>query len=131
MKQNSFREKILEYASEQYGTEPEYMWAISPNHAVLRHGDNRKWYGLIMDVPRCKLGIPGDGIVDILNIKCDPVLSGSLRMSEGFLPGYHMSKGHWISILLDGTVELKEILGLLDFSYGLTGVKKKKPDAHQ
>lgn len=134
----SIRQEILEYASAAYGTKPEYLWRDSPNCAVLRHSSNNKWYGLIMDVPKSRLGFPenndsgslihhrtDDAVVDILNVKCDPDLSGSLRMQDGFFPAYHMHKGHWLSILLDGTVEKERIFPLLDMSFLLTDARKK------
>ncbi|MDO5539675.1 MAG: MmcQ/YjbR family DNA-binding protein [Eubacteriales bacterium] len=45
--------------------------------------------------------------------------AGSLRQVQGFLPGYHMNKNNWISILLDGTVGEIKILDFLDRSYEL------------
>ena len=39
---------------------------------------------------------------------------------KGFLPGYHMDKSNWITILLDGTVQEAKILDFLDMSYDLT-----------
>ena len=51
----NLREDILRYARDKYKTEPEYLWRRFPRYAVLRHDDNRKWYGLIMDVPRKNL----------------------------------------------------------------------------
>lgn len=67
------RQKVFTWCRQQYGTEPEYPWNV-----VLRHTDNQKWYGLIMEVGRDKLGLPGDGEVDILNVKSDPMLIGLL-----------------------------------------------------
>ncbi len=72
-----------------------------------------------MKVPREKLGIDGEGEVGILNVKCEPEMVHSLSQAEGFLPGYHMNKEHWLSILLDGTVEEIKILDFLDRSYEL------------
>ena len=48
--------------------------------------------GLLMEVGRGKLGLPGEGVVEILNVKCDPMLAGALRAQEGFHPAYHMNK---------------------------------------
>lgn len=47
-----------------------------------------------------------------------------LRQSPGFLPGYHMNKTNWLSILLDGTVSDEQILDLLDLSFQMTAKKK-------
>ena len=58
---SSLREEVLAFAAREYHTKPEYPWAKSPGYAVLRHTDNRKWYGVIMEVPRKRLGIDGCG----------------------------------------------------------------------
>lgn len=121
----SFREKVLERAAEQYHTQAEHLWAKYPQHVVLRHSSNQKWYALIMNIHRSKLGIEGDAYVDILNVKADPVMAGSFLSKEGFLPGYHMHKGNWITVLLDGTVPMDIIELLLDTSFSLTD--KKRP----
>ncbi|MBH9988732.1 MmcQ/YjbR family DNA-binding protein [Bartonella sp. W8098] len=52
--------------------------------------------------------------------KCPSVMIGNLRQSVGYLPAYHMNKDSWISIVLDGTVSMKEICDLIDQSYFLT-----------
>ena len=114
------RERVLRYARERFGSEPEYLWAKYPTYCVLRHGGNRKWYAAVMDVPRNKLGLPGTDAVEILDVKCDPRLLGSLLEAEGFLPAYHMNKSNWVTILLDGSVPDGEIQSLLALSYDLT-----------
>ena len=58
----SVREKVYGYVKKKYGSEPEYLWRRFPDYAIFRHEDNRKWYGIIMDVPREKLGICGEGV---------------------------------------------------------------------
>lgn len=126
----SFRDNILKYAADTYGTEPEYLWQRTPSFAVLRRRDSGKWYGLIMDLPRRTFGLDGGGDADVLNIKCDPLLASSLPDGRGYFPAYHMSKTHWVSILLDGTVPLGEIFSLVDVSFDAAGKKsspKKRP----
>lgn len=116
----SYREDIYEFAAEQYGTEPEYLWMKFPDYAVLRHAENRKWYAIIMDVQRKKLGLSGDGFVDIMDIKCDPATAWSLLSEKGILPAYHMNKRNWITVLLDGTVEKDLLFSLLEMSFDIT-----------
>jgi predicted DNA-binding protein (MmcQ/YjbR family) len=123
-KPKSHRNAVLKFALKQYGTEPEYLWIALPNYAVLRHTDNKKWYAIVMDVPRNRLGLDGNDLIDILNIKCDPFLNGSLRMAKGFLPAYHMNKENWITVLLDGSVDKKMIFSLLDMSFTMTGSRR-------
>ena len=118
------RKEIFEYVKKQYGTIPEYLWSSSPDSAVLRH-QNGKWYAVIMNVERSKLGLDGDGTVEIIDVKCDPEMTGMIIQTYGFLPGYHINKQHWITILLDGTVGESKILDFLDMSYDLIdGVRK-------
>ncbi len=122
----TIKEQLLSYAKKTYKTVPDAPFRTAPTYFVLRHADTRKWYALFMDVPRERLGLPGNEYVDILNIKCEPVLSGSLRMGKGILPAYHMHRDSWITILLDGTVPAKDIFPLLDMSYELTRKKSKR-----
>ena len=76
-----------------------------------------------MEVGRDKFGLSGDGEVDILNVKSDPMLIGFYRTQEGFLPAYHMNKESWISILLDKP-ELDDVIKkLLALSFELTATK--------
>ena len=118
------REEIFEYVKKQYGTIPEYLWSSSPDSTVLRH-HNGKWYAVIMNVERSKLGLDGDDTVEIIDVKCDPEMTGMIIQTYGFLPGYHMNKQHWITILLDGIVGESKILDFLDMSYDLIdGLRK-------
>ena len=96
-------------------------------NAVLRHNDNNKWYGVVLEVSADKLGLPKAGIVDVLNVKSDPLLIGSLRGQDGYFPAYQMNKEKWLSIQL-GKPELDDaIKDLLSLSYELTAPKKRTP----
>ncbi len=55
-----------------------------------------------------------------INLKCDPPLGRDLRERyEAIKPGYHMNKEHWITVVLDGSLEPDMIKGLIDHSYQL------------
>ena len=112
------RQELFDWCRQQYGTEPDYPW--NDWNAVLRHIDNNKWYGVVLEVDQRKLGLADEGIVDILNVKCDPVMIGSLRMQNGFYPAYHMNKAHWLTVALDGSADGEKLKFLLDMSYELT-----------
>ena len=114
------REEIEKYINENYKALQEYPWIKYPNYATFKHKSNKKWFALIADVQYEKLKIKKEGIVDVINVKNLPEMIGSLRKEKGILPAYHMNKEHWISILLDGTVEKQKILDLIDVSYELT-----------
>lgn len=54
-----------------------------------------------MDVPKNKLGLQGEEMLEVVDFKCDPILIGTLREEPGFFPAYHMSKDSWITVALD------------------------------
>lgn len=123
------RETLSGYIAETYAADAEFPWVQYPEYAVFRHTNNKKWFAVVMEVPKEKLGVPGDGTLDILNVKCDPILIGSFRSEPGIYPAYHMSKANWLSVALDGSVEDEKIKLLLDMSYELTALKPKKRKA--
>ena len=117
------REEIEKYINENYDILQEYPWDDSPNYTTFKHKDNKKWFALIMDIPYERLKVKKDGIVDVINLKNIPELIGGLRQEEGIYPAYHMNKEHWITVVLDGTVENKKVFELIDLSYELTRKK--------
>lgn len=114
------RETLFNYVRKHYQSEPEYLWRNLPGYAVLRHHKGKKWFGIVMNVPGTKLGLQTDEEVDVLEVKVRPEYIGSLRKKEGILPGYHMNKEHWVSILLSGPLSPEEIHDLLSDSHELT-----------
>lgn len=52
--------------------------------------------------------------------KMPPDISDGLRNGENILPGYHMDKEHWISIVLERTDPESEIYNLIEQSFHLT-----------
>lgn len=120
------RERIAQYIQNRYGAEPEYLWARYPNYVVFRRSSGRKWFAIIMDVARKSLDLEGDGTADVMDLKCGQALVGSLLAQDGFLSAYHMSKGTWISVLLNETVPDEEIYPLLELSYDSAAPKQKR-----
>src|SRR5205085_12566743 len=60
------------------------------------------------------------------NVKCNPEKAIELREEYpgNILPGYHMNKKHWNTIIVDGTISNKLLKEMIDDSYEL--VRKKK-----
>lgn len=120
------RDDLEQFTNENYNAESDYPWLKYPNYEVFRHSNNRKWFALIMDIPKNKLGLPGTDIIDVVNFKCDPLLIGSLLKEAGFFPAYHMNKESWITVALDKSVNDDTIKMLLDMSYDATALKTHK-----
>ncbi|MDP8257501.1 MAG: MmcQ/YjbR family DNA-binding protein [Candidatus Alcyoniella australis] len=84
---------------------------------VLKVGN--KMYGLV--------GLEGDPLR--VNLKCDPDLAELLRARyESVIPGYHMNKRHWNSVILDGSIPRKELREMIDHSYDLVFRSLRKAD---
>ena len=126
MSNSSQRERIMRYMQDTYGTEAEYLWADSPDSAVFRHPASRKWYAIIMGVLPERLGLSGEQVLYVMNVKCSTIMIGSLLSTKGFLPAYHMNKNHWISIVLDNSVPDDQITPLLELSYDSVAPKRRK-----
>ncbi|MBN8772803.1 MAG: MmcQ/YjbR family DNA-binding protein [Candidatus Melainabacteria bacterium] len=114
------RSELFEFAKNHFHIEPDYPFDKFPKYAVLRHGDNNKWFCLVMNVPRNKLAMDGEDDVDVIDIKCHPEKVENLRSKKGFHPAYHMNKEHWLTVMLDGTVPKKEVFALIGESFDLT-----------
>jgi predicted DNA-binding protein (MmcQ/YjbR family) len=55
-----------------------------------------------------------------LSLKCDPLLAQTLRAEyDTVMPGYHLNKKHWNTILLTGQLDWEEIKGFIRLSYNL------------
>ena len=121
---SSRRQEIFDFVKGEYGVSPEYLWEGDFDTAVFRHTDSKKWFGIIMTVKKSSLGIVSEGSVEVLNVKCEPLLVDMLTQNKGYLRAYHMNKRLWISILIED-VALDEIKGMIDESFRLTDKKKK------
>jgi predicted DNA-binding protein (MmcQ/YjbR family) len=120
------RQELIAYIFDEYSVEPDFPFRMDDVTCVFRHIDNRKWFGIAMVIPYRTVGINKPGDVDILNVKCDPIMMGSLRGKSGFCPAYHMNKDKWITILLDGSAGQEDIKALLAISYSMTAVKLRR-----
>lgn len=120
------RQRIETWIAEQFGALAEHLWERTPESAVFRHPASQKWFAAILEVSGERLGLVENAPVQVLNLKCDPLLQGSLLEQQGFFPAYHMSKTHWISILLDSGLEDGALFPLVEMSYESVAPKPKK-----
>ncbi len=59
------------------------------------------------------------------NVKCNPEYAVELREQySGILPGYHMNKKHWNTIIVDGTLTTGQLKEFINDSYLLVAKKK-------
>ena len=61
------------------------------------------------------------------NAKCDPERAIELREQyECIIPGYHMNKKHWNTVIVDNTLTAKQLKELITHYYELVNKPKKK-----
>ena len=64
-----------------------------------------------------------------MNLKCDPDDALALRAEHSaIIPGFHMNKKHWNSIILDGSLPDDLVAEMIDHSYDLVVKGMKKAD---
>lgn len=120
------RSQLDKYITDYYGVRAERLFEKNPGFQVYRHNDTKKWFAMIMDLPESRLGLDGQKIIDVVNLKCDPILIGSLRLEQGFYPAYYMNKENWITVALDESVPDEKLRMLVDMSYELTRKKLRR-----
>lgn len=108
---------IIGFASDTFGDGLEFLWDKLPDAAVLRRKDTRKWYAVFMRIARRRLGLEGDGVTEIVDVRHNLTEDSSLLDGKRFLAGYHMNKKSWMTIILDGSVPEEELLSFIKSSY--------------
>ena len=119
------KQSFFEYCLNTYGTSPDYPFDEDFETAVLRHADNRKWYAIMMRVPRRKFGFDSDEVIDVVNLKLPTEMFGSFGAADGVYPAYHMNKLHWISVLLPDAPD-DVVQFLTNVSFEATRAKPKR-----
>lgn len=130
---NIFKSKqakeIIKYVKEKYNGELEYLWKKFPENAIWRNKRNNKWYGLLLVISERKLGLESDKIIEIIDLRYSKDNIKEIIDNNKIFPGYHMNKESWITIRLNGDMNTKKILELIDNSYKLSLAKSKRGTA--
>lgn len=117
-------EQLITYCRTEYNAVVDHPFKKYPTYTAVRH-QNGKWFGLIMAVPATKLGLPGTDPIPIINLKVAPELNVLLRQQPGYLPAYHMTKEHWLSVRLDHFADVADIADLIDASFEATKTSRR------
>lgn len=117
--------RIASLISSRYGEKPDFPF--EEDFGVFRYPDNRKWYGLIMNLPLNRLTHDegDDRFVDVMNMKVGDQNIAELLKRPGIYPAYHMHHQKWISVVLDESLSDDEVMNLIDASRRSVLPKKK------
>ena len=96
------KQEFLSFCLKTFGVQPDYPFDGDTETAVLRHGDNRKWFAILLRVSLRRFGFDSDTAADVVNLKLPAEMFGSFGKDDGVFPAYHMNKHHWDSVLLPG-----------------------------
>ena len=113
---------LAKLIKKKYNVIPDYPW-LGDSVAVFRHPISQKWFALLMLIPERFIGINGDRVIPVVNLKA--VHIGDLVREPGIYYAYHMNKQHWISVDLREMNE-KKISVLLEMSFNLTLQRKDR-----
>lgn len=117
---NKQSKEIIQYIKQKYNDELEFLWEKFDDNAIWRNKQNDKWYGLLLNVSKNKLGIDSEEIAEIIDLRYQKEKINEIVDNKKIYPGYHMNKKSWITIILDESLDIKEIFKLIDNSYNLS-----------
>lgn len=109
--------RLMEAIENRYDSNLEFLWEKFPKDAIYRNKSNGKWFALFVALDKSKIGLEGEGEIEIVVIKHDDV-SGVID-GKSVLEGYHMNKKHWITVPLDDRISDDELFELVENSYDL------------
>lgn len=109
---------VVQFAKQKYGDDLEFLWADTPDCAVLRRKDSGKWYAAILTVKGDKFKHDPEKD-EVIDLRATPEEIDGVVDGKNYFRGYHMNKKHWLTIVLDGSVATEEILDRLNQSYDL------------
>ncbi len=115
--------RTVRFIKKTYAAQPEFLWAQYPDCAVFRIEKNQKWFAVIMTVDKNKLGLPGHGNIEIINLKDIPENVEQRVDEKLFFKAYHMNKKHWYTVCLNGSVSDEKLMDLIQASYNLVDGK--------
>jgi len=114
-----YRERVFDFVRAELNTKLETPWDKHPEFYVMKTANRQKWYGLMMRISYQLLDPQQSGIVDVLNLKAPPLKIVDLIDYQTFYPAYHMNKKHWVSVVVDEKINLKQLQALIRQSYQL------------
>ncbi|MBQ6098378.1 MmcQ/YjbR family DNA-binding protein [Methanobrevibacter sp.] len=109
--------RLMKYVENKFGCDLEFLWKKFPKDAIYRNKFNNKWFALLVALDKTKIGLEGEGEIEIVVLKHDN--ASKVIDGEVILQGYHMNKKYWITIPLDERIGDGELFRLVENSYSL------------
>lgn len=116
------KDRFVRWLKEEVRVGEDFPWNDS---ASVYRCENQKWFALVMEVKYKSLGLESDSTVWCVNLKADPLVIPSLIDNKSIFPAYHMSKKHWITVMLTAVTDFEKLKELTVESKNLVEDKKK------
>lgn len=110
--------RLVKYVKKKYETELDFPFG--DGNGIARRADNGKWYFALLKITLNRLGIDSEQPCEVVNLKLEPSAIERVVDNRTIFPAYHMNKRHWVSVLLNGTLDDRALFDLVDTSYTLT-----------
>ena len=111
------KQQLINEILKRYDVKADYPFGDQTT--IFRHKHNKKWFGVLMNIPKNKIVGESKEKTEVLNVKVSSILKEALLQKSGIYTAYHMNKTHWISIII-AEIENKDLITLLDISFDLT-----------
>lgn len=112
------KEELTNFIQENYGVKYDNPFK-DIEARIFRHKNNKKWFALLMQVKENKIRGVGEKVIDILDVKTDPLIREPMLKKKGVYIAYHMNKVHWLTIDIN-EIKDEDLEFLLDLSFELT-----------
>ena len=113
--------RINNYIKDKYNCSPEFLWEKFPGYAIYRNKNNNKWFAIIGNVKENKVNKKSlsSEEIEVINVKVLESNLNNILSKKGYYEVFHMNKKNWVSIILNDTLEDKEVIKLIDKSYNI------------
>lgn len=115
--------RLIKYVKDTYGDDLDFLWENTRDYAVFKNKSTKKWYGLIAAIPLNRIGRPSSERGEILVFRCKLEELPPEYAQLPILPGYHMNKKSWATIVLDESVNDRDLFQLIDRSFASSETK--------
>lgn len=117
------KKKYIEYIQKQFNVEGDNPFSEDSLDTMIFRTPKNSWFALLMTIKFKNLGIQNDSPVSVVNLKHRPEDIPKIVDNKHIFNAYHMSKKHWISVILSDNLDFSVLQNLTEESFSLVNKK--------
>ncbi len=117
------KKKYIEYIQNQFNVEGDNPFSEDSLDTMVFRTPKNSWFALLMTIKFKNLGIQNDSPVSVVNLKHRPEDISKIVDNKHIFNAYHMSKKHWISVILSDNLDFSVLQNLTEESFSLVNKK--------